>query len=97
MPKPTEHNLAELDRDRCAKRESIQEALRTLLWNVQASKIDACLKCGSNADLKRATLSLFETDETWEVTLPLCEGCALEESGSAVRSNRCVMSEERLQ
>lgn len=105
IPNPPERKLLELDRDSCAKQESIREALRTLLRSVQASKIETCLQCGSSRDLRKATVFLWGTDETWEISLPLCDRCALlEESGSAARSDYesseiadCVRSEVRVQ
>lgn len=104
-PNPNlERKSAERDRNQRARQRSIQEAIRTFFGNArEASKDGACLNCGSTTDLKaKATVSLPETGETWEISLPLCERCVWEEIDSAARSDYesteladCVTSEVR--
>ena len=87
IPKPPERKLVELDANRCAKQESIPEAVRAFLRNAQeTSQNGACFNCGSNNDLIEVSVSLSGADETWQISLPLCERCVLEESGSSAFS-----------
>lgn len=98
--------MAEQDEDCRARQRSIHEAIRTFFGNaLVTSENGICPNCGSATDLKaRATVSLPETGETWEISLPLCHKCALEETGSAARSDHesteladCAISEWRVQ
>lgn len=104
-PKAPARKSGELDTDCHARQALIQEAVRTFFRNVQVgSQNVTCFRCGSNSELKKATLSLFGTGETWELTLPLCEECTIDESGGGALPDRdttepdCrVMAEEHLQ
>ena len=57
-------------------RKAIQESLRAFLRSAQCStKIGVCERCGATAELQKATVFFWETDETVEVTLPVCREC----------------------
>ena len=56
---------------------SIRESFRALLREAQFSAtMGICVGCGVTAEFQRVTISLFETDETMKVTLPVCRECA---------------------
>jgi hypothetical protein len=89
MLKPPVRKPVQGTRDHRAKRNPVQEAVHSFLRNTQvSSKSVACLDCGSTSGLKRATVSLGGTGETWEISLPLCERCACQDSARPVRSER---------
>jgi hypothetical protein len=72
---------------RLANREPLREAISAFLRESPASSKNAeCVKCGATSGLARATLFFSETGETWEIWLPVCEGCAAQETTNAARS-----------
>ena len=81
--------MAERNKDYRARQRSIHEAIRTFFGKaLVTSKNGICPNCGSATNLKaKATVSLPETGETWEISLPLCQKCVLEEIGSKARSD----------
>lgn len=77
MSRAQKPNIARSPEDDSASRNSIPEAFRDLIASTLAySDIAVCQECGSNSNLERATLSLWGTDQNWEITLPICEQCA---------------------
>ena len=57
--------------------ESTLEALRTLLRAAHFSAKKApCVGCGAISELLRMTVFFWDGDDTVEITLPVCHGCA---------------------
>lgn len=60
----------------------LKESLRALLRDGQLSaKAGICVGCGVTAEFQKATMLFWETGETAEVTLPVCQQCASKGSG----------------
>ena len=60
----------------------LKESLRALLRGGQFSaKAGICVGCGVVAEFQKATILLWETGESAEVTLPVCQQCASKGSG----------------
>ena len=79
MTKPLTKNEPNQPLEDCANRNRILEAVHTFLTKAAgSSSTQMCLECGSTVYLQIATISLWSTGETWQVTLPLCEVCAFQ-------------------
>jgi hypothetical protein len=54
----------------------ISKAVRRFLEDTQAyPKSAGCVKCGSRAGLLKIMVSLGDSPETWEISLPVCGMC----------------------
>jgi hypothetical protein len=77
MSNPPKPSIATTSEDQSVSLHTIPEAIRDLIAvSLAYSEVAVCQDCGSKSTLLRATLSLWGTDQDWEITLPICERCA---------------------
>ena len=81
MPKSPQRKLVQRMMGSSLPQGPIGEAIRAFLQSMQAASNSVrCTKCGSASDLQRMTASLWGSDETWEISLPLCMTCGSRET-----------------